>query len=126
MAKTFTAPFVQTPKTNAVDLTAAVAVGTAGTTLITAGPDGCIVTSIRAIPKGTITATGINVNKGGKPVRSGTLAAYTLAATAKLPQVSFDVSRDAPIVLGVGETLDVSLLVAQAAGVTVFAEWMDY
>lgn len=126
MTKIFTAPFAQTPRTNAVDLTAAVAVGAVGTTLITAGPEGCVVTSIRAVPKGTITATGINVNKAGKPVRSETMAAYTLAATAKLPQVSFDVSRDVPIVLGAGETLDVALLVGQAAGVTVFAEWMDY
>lgn len=126
MAKTFTAPFAQTPKTNAVDLTAAVAVGTAGTTLVTAGPDGCVVTSIRATPKGTVTATGIGVNKEGKPVRSETLTAYSASTTGKLPQVVFDVSRESPIVLGAGETLDVSLYVAQAAGVTVFAEWMDY
>ncbi len=32
----YDAPFAQTPKSNAVDLTAAVAVGTAGTVIVTA------------------------------------------------------------------------------------------
>lgn len=126
MAMTPTAVFAQTPKTNKATLTAAVAVGTAGTTLVTAGVNGAIVTGVRFIPNGTVTASGINLNRSGAPVRSESLAAYTLAATSKLPQVAFDVSRDSPISLGAGETLDVALLVAQAAGVTVFAEWMDF
>lgn len=126
MAMTFTAPFAQTPKSNAVDVTAAVAVGTAGTVLVTAGANGCVVTSIRATAKGSLAAGGININKAGKPIRSETLALYTYSAAAKVPQVIFDVSLTAPIELAAGETLDVSLLVAQAAGVTVFATWKDY
>lgn len=126
MAMTPTAVFAQTPKTNKATLTAAIAVGTAGTILVTAGANGAVVTSVRFTPNGTVTAAGVNLNRAGTPVRSESLAAYTLAATAKLPQVSFDISRDAPIILAAGETLDVSLLVAQAAGVAVFAEWMDY
>ncbi|CAN7558605.1 hypothetical protein [Pseudomonas umsongensis] len=126
MPMTNTAVFAQTPKTNKVTLTAAVAVNTAGSTLITAGANGAVVTSVRFSPNGTVTASGVNLNRAGAPIRSETLTAYTLSATAKLPQVAFDVSRDYPITLGANETLDVSLLVAQAAGVTVFAEWMDY
>lgn len=126
MANIFTAPFAQTPKTNAVDLTAATAVGAVGTVLVTAGANGCVVTSIRATPKGTVTASGINVNKSGKVIRSETLPAYTSALTAKLPQVAFDITPSTPIELGPNETLDVSLLVAQAAGVTFFATWKDY
>ena len=126
MPNTFTAPFAQTPKTNAVDLTAATAIGTAGTVLVTAGVNGCVVTSIRATPKGTVTATGIDINKAGKVIRSETLPAYTSALTAKIPQVAFDITPATPIELGANETLDVSLLVAQAAGVTFFATWKDY
>ncbi len=126
MAFTFTAPFAQTPKTNSVVLTSATAVGTAGSTLITAGPNGCVVTSIRATPNGTITATGVDLNKAGKTFRSDSLAAYTLALTAKRPQSTFDISSTSFIELGANETLDVSLLVAQAAGVTVSATWKDY
>lgn len=126
MAMTPTAVFAQTPKTNKATLTAAVAVGAAGTIIVTAGANGAVVTSVRFTPNGTVTGAGVNLNRAGAPVRSESLAAYTLAPTAKLPQVSFDVSRDYPIMLAAGETLDVSLLVAQAAGVTVFAEWMDY
>lgn len=126
MAMTYTAPFAQTPKSNAVDLTAAVAVGTAGTVIVTAGANGCVVTSIRATAKGTLSASGININKAGKPIRSETLPSYTYAAGAKLPQVAFDVSLTAPIELAAGETLDASVLVAQGSGVTVFATWKDY
>ena len=126
MVMIYTAPFAQNPKTNAVDLTAATAIGTAGTVLVTAGANGCVVTSIRATPKGTVTASGINVNKSGKVIRSETLPAYTSALTAKLPQVAFDITPSTPIELGPNETLDVSLLVAQAAGVTFFATWKDY
>lgn len=126
MSNTFTAPFAQFPKTNAVDVTAATAVGTAGTVLVTAGPDGCVVTSIRATPKGTITAVGINVNKAGKVARSESMPTYASATNAKLPQVIFDISPTSPIELAGGETLDVSLLSAQAAGITFFATWKDY
>lgn len=127
MAFTYTAPFAQTPMDLAVDLTLAVAVGTTGSALITAGSNGAIVTSVRAIPKGTVTATGINLNRSGKPIRSASIAAYTYSATAKLPEGAvFDVSETAPIRLAANEVLDVSLLVAQAAGVTVFAEWTNF
>lgn len=122
----YDAPFAQTPKSNAVDLTAAVAVGTAGTTLVTAGTNGCVVTSIRATAKGSLVAGAVNINKAGKPIRSESLASYTYSAAAKVPQVIFDVTNTLPIELASGETLDASLLVAQTAGVTVFATWKDY
>ncbi|VVO30324.1 hypothetical protein [Pseudomonas fluorescens] len=123
---TFEAPFAQTPRTNAVVLTAATAIGTAGTVLVTAGPNGCVVTSVRATPNGALTATGVDLNKAGKAFRSEAFAAYTLLLTAKRPQLTFDIAPNATLELGPNETLDVSLLVAQAAGVTVSAAWKDY
>ena len=134
MAKTFTAPFAQTPKTASANLTTATTVdGATATALITAGTDGCIVTKITAMPKGTITATGlvlyISPSTGAKTAKDSiALAAYTYAATAKLPMVAFSsVSESTPIRLGAGEKLFVGTLVAAAApGIDVSAEYTEF
>lgn len=134
MPKTFTAPFAQTPKTASANLTTATAIdGATAAALVTAGTEGCIVTKITALPKGTITATGlvlyISPAAGAKTAKDSiTLAAYTYAATAKLPMVAFaSVTEATPIRLGAGEKLFVGTLVAATApGIDVTAEYTDF
>jgi len=63
MTKTFTAPFAQTPKTGSAVATLASVVTTdapTNTVLIgTAGADGAILTKLTAIPRATVTASGL-------------------------------------------------------------------
>lgn len=133
MAKTYTAPFAQTPKVAAVTLTTAtVPAGTTATKLLTAGTDGAIVTRITAIANGTITATGLVLyvaNAGVKFVTdSAALPAYTYAATAKFPSTAFtQASESEPIRLGAGQELWVGTLVTAAApGIDIVAEYTDF
>lgn len=134
MTKTFTAPFAQTPKTAIVNITSATTVdGATATELLTAGTDGCIVTKITVIPKGTITATGIVLYEtpsgGTKLVKDSiALSAFTYAATAKLPKTIFtEVTETTPIRLGAGDKLLIGTLVAATApGIDVAVEYTDF
>lgn len=138
MAKTFTAPFAQTPKTNAVVATAACVIGTADTPtntveLLTAGSDGAIMTSLWAIPRGTVTASSLVlfISKDGGTTKllidSELMSAYTLAATTAVPETKFaNISASAPLRLEAGDKLFVGSQVALAAGIVFKAEWTDF
>lgn len=138
MAKTFTAPFAQTPKTATAVATAAVSgLGTdapTGTVLLgTAGADGAVVTRLMALPRATVTASSLVLllsKDGGVTQRlidSELMAAYTVAATTAIPETSFgNISDSAPLRLEAGDRLYVGSQVALASGIVFKAEWMDY
>lgn len=137
MAKTFTAPFAQTPKTAAVVVTAATTVtGDSPTNtveLLTAGVDGALVTSLTAIPRATVTASSLVLflQKSGQTTKrlidSELMPAHTVATTTAIPETVFgSVSDSTPLRLEAGDTLFVGSQVALAAGIVFAAQWMDY
>lgn len=139
MAKTFTAPFAQTPKTGQAVVTAAAGgVGTDTVTgavlMATAGADGCLVTSVGAMPRGTVSASSLLLYlvKAAtptiyRPLDSALLAGYTLAVTTAIPVTPFgSISESTPLRLESGDKLYAASQVALAAGIIFTAKWMDY
>ena len=137
MAKTYTAPFAQTPKTSAVVVTAAATVADDNPTntveLMTAGAEGALVTRLTAIPRATVTAASLVLflQKNGQTTKrlidSELMAAHTVAATTAIPETSFgNISYSTPLRLEAGDKLYVGSQVALAAGIVFMAQWMDY
>lgn len=134
MAKTHEAAFAQDPQTFGATLTTAGnANGSNATELYTAGAEGCLIQRLSVTPLGTVTATGvvIYVQKSGTTVKqvvaSETVAAYTLAATAKLPVKHLaEASESAPLRLGRGDKLFAATLVANTAGISVRGEATEF
>jgi hypothetical protein len=136
---TFTAPFAQNPKSLSVAVTAAVGgLGTDAITgaqlLVTAGSNGAIVSSITAMPRGTVTASSLVLFlvKSAtptiyRPIDSVLMPAYTLATTTAIPVTAFALISDAtPLRLEAGDKLYVGSQVALAAGIVFTGRWMDY
>lgn len=137
MAKVFTAPFAQSPKTATAVASAAVAslttdAPTNTVELITAGADGAILTKLTAIPRATVTASSLVlfISKDGgttkRFVDSKLMAAYTMATTTAVPVTAFDYSESAPLRLEAGDKLYVGSQVALASGIVFKAEWTDF
>ena len=137
MAKTFTAPFAQTPKTGSAEATAASVITTSAptnTVLVgTAGADGAILTKLTAIPRATVTASAlylfISQDTGTTKllVDSALMAAYTLATTTdNVPTVFDAITETTPIRLEAGDQLYVATAVALADGIVFNAEWTDF
>jgi hypothetical protein len=137
MAKTFTAPFAQTPKTATAVATGAVGslTGDSPTNtvlLFTAGADGALLTSLIAIPRATVTASDLVVfisKDSGTTKRlidSKLMAAYTMATTTATPVTAFDYSETAPMRLENGDEIYVGSQVALANGIVFKAEFTDF
>lgn len=137
MAKTFTAPFAQTPKTATAVTTGAATVGTDTPTntvlLMTAGADGCIVTSLAAMPRATVTASSlllyISKDNGTtqRLIDSELMGAHTVATTTAIPETVFSrISESAPLRLEAGDKLYVGSQVALAGGIVFKAEYTDF
>ena len=138
MAKTFTAPFAQTPKTATASVSAAATnQGTDSPTntvlLLTAGSDGCIVTRLYALPRNTVTATVVQLflsKDGGTTQRlidAETMAAYTASVTTAAPKTIFSsYSESSPMRLEAGDKLYVGVMVAPTSGTVFKAEYTDF
>jgi len=138
MAKTFTAPFAQTPKTATAVATGAAASlnGDSPTNtveLLTAGADGALVTRLWAIPRGTVTDSSlvlfISKDSGTtkRLIDSELMAAHTVATTTAIPETAFsNYSETAPLRLEAGDTLYVGSQVALADGISFHAEFTDF
>ena len=148
MAKTFTAPFAQTPKSTSAVATAVVSLTTSGVEqsatvtnsvlLATAGADGSILTSLSAMPRATVTATALwiwsSIDSGTTKnlIASALMPAYTLAATTENTRTVFKhadgtvISESAPLRLAAGEQLYVGIGVALAAGIMFNARYSDF
>lgn len=138
MAKTATAPFAQTTKTETAVVTAAVgSINTSAPTntslIVTAGVEGALVTAISAIPRATATDNALYVfiskDSGATKELIGSvlLGAHTVATTTAIPVTKFsDVTESTPIRLEAGDQLYVGTGVALAGGITFKAEWTDF
>lgn len=137
MAKTFTAPFAQTPKTASAVCTGAATITNDAPTntveLITAGADGALVTKLTAIPRATVTATGLylyiskDAGTTKRLVDSELMAAHTVATTTAIPETKFaNISETTPIRLEAGDKLYVGAAVALAGGIVFNVEYMDF
>lgn len=148
MAKTFTAPFAQTPNvwsaaaTTAVPLTGAssVADGSPANAVLlgTAGTDGGIITSISAIPRATVTATALylwsSTDSGTTKmlIASALMPANTLAATTENVRTVFKhadgtvVSESAPLRVQAGEKLYCGIGVTLASGIVFSVRETDF
>lgn len=138
MAKTFTAPFAQTPKTATAIATAAAAslttdAPTNTVELLTAGADGAILTKLSAIPRSTITASSLVLfisKDNGTTQRlmdSALMEAATVNTTTAIPVTAFErYSETTPLRLEAGDKLYVGSQVAAANGIVFHAEYTDY
>lgn len=138
MAKTFTAPFAQTPKISTVVITLACSSFADdspldSSLLLTAGADGCLVTSLTAMPRATVTASSLLLftsNDSGTTQRlidSELMSAHTVAVTTAIPETNFaNISETTPLRLAAGEQLYVGSQVALAGGIVFKAEYTDF
>ncbi|MDD2898991.1 MAG: hypothetical protein PHI31_09790 [Desulfuromonadaceae bacterium] len=138
MAKIFTAPFAQTPKTATAVTTAACAsfaddTPTETALLFKAGTEGALLTRLTAIPRATVTASSLLLflsKDDGTTFRlidSELMSAHTVAATTAIPETTFsNYSETTPLRLMAGDSLYVGNQVALAGGVVFKAEYMEY
>lgn len=136
MAKTFTAPFAQAPKTLAPVVTSADDLTDAppNTVLaVTAGAEGALVTKLTAIPRATVTASSLHLflsTDGGTTKRlidSVLMSAHTVAATTAIPVTTFsNITEDTPLRLAATDELYVGSAVALAGGIAFEAEATDF
>jgi hypothetical protein len=137
MAKTFTAPFAQAPKTASCVVTTASADLTTTPTntvkLLTAGADGALLTRLSAIPRATVTASSlllwVSLDGGTTKslVDSALMSAHTVAATTAIPVTAFSrYSEDTPERLQAGAELYVGSAVTLAGGIVFTAEYTDF
>ena len=137
MAKTFTAPFAQTPKTaSCVVTTASEDLATEPTQtvkLLTAGADGALLTRLSAIPRATVGASSlllwVSLDGGTTKslIDSALMAAHTVAATTAIPVTAFSrYSEDTPERLQAGAELYVGSAVTLAGGIVFTAEYTDF
>ena len=138
MAKTFTAPFAQTPKTAKAIVTAAIAsIATDAPTntvkLFTAGTNGAIFTKLTAIPRATVAASSLCIflskDQGATKtlIDSELMAAYTLAPTTAVPETAFgNISETSPVRLEALDEIYVGSQVALASGIAFFGQATDY
>ena len=137
MAKTFTAPFAQSPKTATAVATGAVG-SIAGDTptnvvlLMTAGADGAILTKLTATPRATVTASSLVVfiskdsGTTDRLIDSALMGAHTVATTTAIPVTAFSYSESAPLRLEAGDQIYVGSQVALASGIVFRAEYTDF
>lgn len=136
MAKVFTAPFAQTPKTATAVVTGAASIATdapANTVLLfTAGADGAILTALSAMPRATVTASDLvlflskDAGTTNRLIDSKLMSAYTVAATTATPVTQFGYSESSPMRLQAGDALYVGSQVALAGGIVFEAQYTEF
>jgi hypothetical protein len=138
MAKTFTAPFAQTPKIASAVVTGASAdLATLAPTntvlLLTVGAEGGLLVRLSAIPRATVTASSLLVwveasGSSDKYLKdSALMAAHTVAATTAIPVTTFSrFTEDTPWRLEAGDKVYVGSAVALAGGIVFNANYVDF
>lgn len=137
MAKTFTAPFAQSPKTATAVATGAATVTTDSPSntvlLLTAGADGAIVTALAAVPRATVTASSLclwiskDAGTTQRLIDSELMSAFTVATTTAIPETTFSrISESSPLRLEAGDKLYVGSQVALASGIVFTAQYTDF
>jgi hypothetical protein len=137
MAKTFTAPFAQSPKTATAVATAVATITDDNPSntvlLLTAGSDGAILTRLTAIPRATVTASSLVLyvsSDGGTTKRlvdSTLMAAATVNTTTAVAVTTFSTyTETAPLRLAASDKLYVGTQVALSGGIVFRAEYTDF
>lgn len=137
MAKTFTAPFAQTPKTATAVATAVATITDDNPSntilLLTAGSDGAILTRLTAIPRATVTASSLVLyvsSDGGTTKRlvdSALMAAATVNTTTAVAVTTFSTyTETTPLRLAASDKLYVGTQVALSGGIVFRAECTDF
>jgi hypothetical protein len=139
MAKTFTAPFSQTQQTAVAIVTSAY--GSENTLtpsntslLLTAGSEGCLVTSITFLPRqSSISASNVKLwlskdsGTSKYQIDSALAAAQTVYTYAATTVGSFElITETPPLRLSAGDELYVGCGNAVSNGLAFFAEYMDF
>lgn len=98
--------------------------------LLTAGANGAILYSLKAIPRATVTATQCQLFRtpDGTTLyleNAATMAAYTMANTTSPVPTDFGYSETAPLRLAANERLMVGAAVALAGGIVFSAQYED-
>lgn len=103
--------------------------------LMTAGPEGALVTSLYAIASGTHTATqaALFIRRASEPAEQRTLLTSIhiigqgVTATSPIPRHVFDIASDAaPLRLGAGDELYFGIAIPQADGIFAHALYTDF
>lgn len=136
MAKIYTAPFAQTPKTVSAVVTAAAVITSDAPTntvlLLTAGSEGAVLTRLSAIPRATATdatlAVFISTDSGTtkRLIETILLPAQTVSTTSPPTVTRFPYTDVEPLRLQAGAQVYVATQVALASGVVFSAEYMDF
>ena len=136
MAKTFTAAFAQTPKTSSVVSTVASTgidtLSPTGLFLCTAGAEGAIVTSLKAIPRSTCSKTRLylwktaNGSSDKYMIGSVSLAAYTTSSTDAPVQADFGFTEETPLRLAAGDSLYAGIALDTNGGIVFNAQYTDF
>lgn len=137
MAKTFTAPFAQSPKTATAVATAVATITDDNPSntvlLLTAGSDGAILTRLTAIPRATVTASSLVLyvsSDGGTTKRlidSVLMSAATVNTTTAVAVTTFSTyTETTPLRLAASDKLYVGTQVALSGGIVFKAEYTDF
>ena len=147
MAKTNVAVFAQNPKTAISVTSSSVAITGAGSVsdpsnvvtgtnlLLTAGPEGSIVTKLQFIPRGTIASTVAfiflrkSTDAEGKrlPVYMVNMPAVTVSTTSSAaPTPIPQITEITPMRLSAGDELYWAVSVSATVGITAYAEFTDF
>ena len=136
MAKTFTAPFAQTPMTLSATVTGVddLTDAPANTVLLATADavEGALLTNLTAIPRATVTASSLHlfISKDGgttkKLLNSVLMGAHTVAATTAVPVTNFNYSEASSFRLEAGDELYVGSAVALTGGIQFTAQWTDF
>jgi hypothetical protein len=90
--------------------------------LLTAGPNGMLLFSLRALPRMTVTACQLQAYRSPDGVvmnlfDMALMAAYTMAANTSTPKTDFGYAEGAPLRLAANEQIWVGIGVAFATGI---------
>lgn len=91
--------------------------------LYTAGANGSVVYSVRALPRATVTATQLQLYRSSDAGVTlllfdlALMAAYTMAQTTSTPKNDFGYTETAPLRLEAGERIYAAIGVALAGGI---------
>lgn len=145
--KTNTAVFAQNPKTATAVMAAAVALTGAGsisdsanavngtTLLMTAGPEGAIVTRLHFVPRGTITPSVayLFLRRASQPaservlIDQVSLTAMTVSTSSAASKAASTLATEvSPLRLGAGDELYIGMSLTVALGVSAYAEFTDF
>lgn len=100
--------------------------------LCDAGPNGSLLRLLSAIPRATVTATGLQLYRSPDDgvtlilTDSALMAAHTVAATTAIPKTKFaDITEETSVGFAAGETLWFGIGTALAAGIVVNGQVED-